>query len=373
MSASMQPFQNFRRYPHRVRMKSMLDLADEHNIGSVEFANYLHAASAVVVRDTPNCENISVLQTFIDFEIVMDEWKESNTTQGSFDAMWCGQYDKNMALTEDFTFTVLTKMMQARRTIFVYLDLINYIIDHDEKTKLNKEMATHSTALLIVPTGDSYSWFHFNPHGQAGIDTKTYGCMITRHRSQQTNLDCSLDRWMLNQMATSFRNHLDTQSIHIAMKFDASKNHNYVGPNWQSGDDYGICFAFPLYLLTEICSSYNTTTVLQDDTFAVSRRFPSYQRLLERGQFHRVIYVAMAKIFQDFRYMWLRHETTPDKTKIAHNAGLTQQECDFNDEVEAMLERQGTRYTKFIFTMLIRFLLQSDIRSRVGTAHITDE
>ena len=369
----MQPFQSFRSYPHRVRMKSMLELADENNIGSTEFSNYLHAASAVIARDLPGCNDVEVLQTFIDFEIVMTEWRESNTTQESFNAMWCGRYNESMSLDEDFTFSVLVEHMKAKKTVFMYLDFMNYFIDLDEKTKLNKEMTTHSTALLAVPIGDSYSWFHFNPHGQAGIDTNTYGNIITRHRSHTTDLACSLDRWMLDKMACSFRNYLHANSIATEIKFDTSKAHNYVGPNWQSGDDYGICFAYPLYMLTEICSSYNSPTVLLDEPFNTTRRFPSYQRMLERGEFHRVIYVAMSKIFQDFRCMWLRHTVTPDKTKVAHNSGLTQQECDFNDEVEAMLEKQGTRYTKFIFTMLMRFLLQADIRRRVGNSHVVQD
>lgn len=366
----MQPFQSFRRYPHRVRMKSILDQADEHNIGSTEFSNYLHAASAVIARDQPGCKNVEVLQTFIDFEIVMTEWRESNTTQESFNGMWCGIYDDNMSLQEDYTFSILAEYMKAKKTVFMYLDFMNYFIDLDEKTKLNKEMTTHSTALLAVPVGDEYSWFHFNPHGQAGIDTNTYGNIVSRHRSHTTELDCSLDRWMLNQMATSFREYLKTQSISTTVRFDTSKAHNYVGPNWQSGDDYGICFAYPLYMLTEICSSYNEATVLVDEPFDTTRRFPSYQKLLEREEFHRVVYIAMAKIFQDFRCMWLRHTVTRDKTKVAHNSGLTQQECDFNDEIEAMLERQGTRYTKFIFNMLMRFLLQPHIREQVGDSHV---
>ena len=365
MSAAMQPFQSFRSYPHRVRMKSILELADEHDIGSTDFSNYLHAASAVIARELTGGD-IKVLQTFIDFEIVIDEWRESNTTLGSFYAMWCGLHDENMKLQEDYTFSVIAKYMQEKKTIFMYVDFMNYFVDLDEKTKLNKEMTTHSTFLIAVPMGDSYSWFHFNPHGQAGIDANTYSSMITRHRTQSTNLDCSLDRWMLNQMAVSFRHYLDEQEIPTKLLFDTSKAHNYVGPNWQSGDDYGICFAYPLYLLTEICSSYTVPTTLADETFGTNRRFPSYQKMLERGEFHRVVYVAMSKIFQDFRYMWFRHSVTRDHTKIAHNSGLTKQECDFNDEVEAMLERQGTRYTKFIFTMLMRFLLQPALRVKVG-------
>ena len=87
----------------------------------------------------------------------------------------------------------------------------------------------------------------------------------------------------------TFREYLKTQSIGTTVRFDTSKAHNYVGPNWQSGDDYGICFAYPLYMLTEICSSYTDYVMWrQNDCFNV------FQSVILSGLMSRI---GVCKVF----------------------------------------------------------------------------
>ena len=141
---------SFTTIPRNTSIKDMLALATAEDIGSTEFRNYLHLACTAMKKLAGN-KDIEVLQTFIDFEIVFDEFSEHNTTKDSFLEMWCGRSNEELEIDEDYTFCVLEKLLSQNKLIFIFLDFYRYFIDVDPKTSLQKESVTHSTALILTP------------------------------------------------------------------------------------------------------------------------------------------------------------------------------------------------------------------------------
>ena len=124
--------------------------------------------------------------------------------------MLCGRYNENYKLEENRCFDTMNKYMMLGKTIYIFVNFNSYIIEVDPKTELQDSL-THTTGLLLHPSkSGKYSAFHFNPHGQAGIDVKQYELYVSRWRKRTVSITQSLDIWMITEMINNFNIYSDT-------------------------------------------------------------------------------------------------------------------------------------------------------------------
>jgi hypothetical protein len=359
---SIKPIEDFKKLPRATKVTDLLKQIGSRKINSAAFNNQLHLACNIMKRESRN-DNLEVMQSFIDFDIVFKHFSEYNDTYEPFTQMLCGKYNENYTIEESRCFDTMNKYMQQGKTIYIFVIFNSYIIDVDPKTELQDSL-THTTGLLLHPSkSGKYSAFHFNPHGQAGIDVKQYEIYISRWRKKTIGITQSLDIWMITEMINGFNKYSETHMEHIPIEYKPTKHYNYVGPCLQAGDKFGVCYVFPFYMFYELCCNMNNITYLHDDT--ITRRFPSYSTLLERGDTHTAIFIMLSKLFKDVRKLFFNYCFKRARHNIVHSTEVTESQYDLNTEIEEAIEKQGSRYVKIIVSASLKYVTQPALQEKI--------
>jgi hypothetical protein len=257
--------------------------------------------------------------------------------------------------------------MSKKKTIFMFLDLYAYLI-LETKEGYNDSTA-HASALMLFPDTDgNYSAFYFNPHGRAILDTKTYEYYISRYRKKEYKLKKSVDIFAVNHLVKCFNTYIsknvrDSKSP-IKVSYNHTKYHNYLGANLQAGDNYGVCFTFPLLVCYELCMHYNDVTYLEDNTCNMNRRYPSYATLAKRKDYHRIMLIMLSKYFVDISQVFL-HNKIKVSDRVYEESYVTIPQDEFNAVIEKIVENKNTIYIKVLINMFTGFLMQDYLKKLI--------
>ena len=359
---SIQPIEDFKKLPRATKITELLKQIDTRKINTSAFDNQLHLACNVMKRESGNT-NLEVMQSFINFDTIFKHFGENKNTYEPFTQMLCGKYNENYTIEESRFFDTINKYMKQGKTIYIFINFNSYIIEEDPETELQNSL-THTTGLLLYPSKiGKYSAFHFNPHGQAGIDVKQYELYISRWRKKTISITQSLDIWMITEMINNFNIYSDTHLEHIPIEYKPTKHYNYVGPCLQAGDKFGVCYVFPFYMFYELCCNMNNITYLHDDI--TTRRFPSYSTLIKRGDVHTCIFIMLSKLFNDVKCLFFDYCFDSAHHNIVHRTKVTESQHAFNTEVEEAIERQGSRYVKIIVSASLDYVTQPAMQKKM--------
>ena len=363
-------FESFRKEARYINMPRLMKLASELDLSSCEYHNYMHLACNIMKQDAGNTELV-IMQTGFDFEYLFRKWQEKDDEKFLYSLIeiWAGWYNDSLAYQEGCFMTQLNEFMKQKKIIFVFLDFHQYIIHNLPDNPNFHESSAHSTSLVFYPNPEisdgSYNLFHFNPHGQAGIDINEYEMYKTRSRLQEIPLEISLDRFILSEFVRAYNTNIHFyRSEHILLHYKPTKYYTYVGPNLQIADTYGICYAFPFLLFHELC--YSTYT----DIRIGGRRFPSVKNLLKRENIHKIIFLALSRINSEFGQEYLKYQLASQKQVemkrlgkgIVHNTQLTESQQILNETLENILEVQGKKYLKTVFYQILSYVTQKQIK-----------
>tara|TARA_B110000285_G_C15142673_1_gene632087 strand:+ start:5230 stop:6195 length:966 start_codon:yes stop_codon:yes gene_type:complete len=265
-----------------------------------EFHNMITKVSAIT-NNNHSSNDIVVLHTFIDFDIIFHE--KTGFDNSKFDIMWCAYFDENMKKKEGLFMEILFKFASENKTIIVYNDFYNYLIDEEKFEKTNRlHYVSHGTMSLFYPTTKRnscsetcYQAYHFNSHGCATKEANWhYKKQITRTRAKTYVLDLPLDYYVFQQFVDSINNHFTTNySSAIQYTYKPTNQYNYMGPNLQQGDKHGICYVFPFMLTYYISKNYHT----------------EYKRLTQKGNINKIIYKIMSSYVYDFTALSGLHDS----------------------------------------------------------------
>jgi len=361
---SIHPIEDFKKLQRSTKITDLLKQIDEQKINCSSFNNPLHIACNIIKQNSGNTD-IEVMQSFINFDTIFKYSSEHKNTYEPFTQMLCGKYNENYTLEESRCFDTMNKYMQQGKTIYIFVNFNSYIIEVDPKTELQDSL-THSTGLLLYPSKiGKYIAFHFNPHGQAGIDVKQYELYVSRWRKKTVSITQSLDIWMISEMINNFNIYSDTHLEHIPIEYKPTKHYNYVGPSLQAGDKFGVCYVFPFYMFYELCCNMNEIIYLHDDI--ITRRFPSYSTLIRRGDVHTAIFIMLSKLFNDVKGLFFDYCFERTNHTIVHRTQVTESQHAFNTEVEEAIERQGSRYVKIIVSASLKYITQPVIQEKIDS------
>ena len=212
--------------------------------------------------------------------------------------MWCAYFDENMEKKEGYFMDVLHEFASKNKTILLYNDFYNYLIDEEKFEKTNRlHYVCHSTLSLFYPTTrrnsssktyseTSYQAYHFNSHGCA---TKAaywqYKKKLTRTRSKTYALDLPVDYYVFQKFVESINKYFTNMySSTIQYTYKPTSQYNYMGPNLQQGDKNGICYVFPFILTYYMSKDYHM----------------EFKRLTQKGNINKIIYKIMSVYVYDF-------------------------------------------------------------------------
>lgn len=332
------------------KLKSLFKKAFKFGFYSLELNNYTHKACALLNTNP----KFSMIHTTIDFRKLMPMLVKN--MEVSYDKQVCGFYENKKYHDEWITVKILTEM-EKKNIIFIVFNIFNYLFD-------GYDYAHHCTTGIFYPCGEDYNFFYLNPHGKDSIQDDGYIDRITQFREKKIKAVVSRDILFVRSFLTNIQNVLNKYEWKLNLFFDQTKNHNYYGPNLQSGDAHGICFTFPLIIWHYM---------IQDTT-----KFLQEKKLMEfMLHCHCVFDSKLEKAFEAFfnlkkKYM-LRHvkyHTTITEEEIdfykrhQKSTQLTYEEFYFIKSVEDILKKRGTYFIKRVVTAIITFLTQKPVREK---------
>jgi len=340
----MQTLTSFKSSQNQRKITDILKNLETQDLSSTEFDNKFLRVANQLYRE--NNDNIRTMQTYIDFNSVFD--KKVNHTE-LFDEMWCGYYDEDSNLREDYTCTILHKYMSENKIIFCWTDFCDYAMDTTDDIN---DIVTHSSLTILKPCGkNKYFAYQFNPHGRCQLDYIGYTKYISRKRSQYYPCNEVLDVYVIK----CFLNAMEGQILQwnkkkVEFLYDNTSKHNYFGTNLQSGDNFGCCSIFPFILYYHVCIDMYKTNILCNDTINKCYRFPSLALLMRHNMFSEMIDVIMSMYFKEFKYEVIHFYKCNSKNKYT--------EEEFHDCCEDILEKRGTLYIKYITGSVLDFMTQ---------------
>ena len=232
------------------QLPSVFKKAVRYELFSLDADTYTHKACKILASN----KDIVMLHIRWDFLEMIPTLGNPDAINSINDIMECGFYNKKLEYLQDFAWLQLIDYMSERKIIYVVLNIENYEMDSLET---GNEYGHHCTALIFYPkeTGD-YDCFYITSHGEAMMRTMNFDVRISRRRYRRISFDEPIDVVCVKQYLAFLQNYLKEFECNIKIHYDGTKNHNYYGPNLQCGDNYGVCFAFPLIIWYYLSNFY---------------------------------------------------------------------------------------------------------------------
>ena len=369
----MHGIERFKGRSHKTRMELLIRKIEKMDLSSAAYDNYFHAAIRILIDHFNMGHEVVILETSLDFEYLF----ENNMSIDCLLETQAGWYDSNYKFHEARLAEKLRKECEAGKIIFVFMDFHNYIPFSEKRISLlsaNNKYETHATGMIIYPNGtnrSSYSVYHFNPHGQSGAYCNEYVECISLKRRKSKPLDTGLDRYVMRALVESINRYFIADGARCnQLTYTIKKTHNYVGPNLQAGDNYGICYVFPAMFFIEICSNFKTPYLMNyqayesDMLITVSRTFPCCSELLLSLNCTHIILLSISNYIPEIKQFI--PEVGIIKGPRDGDAGTILEETYQFQKIEQSIEEKGTFFVKRILGTIIEYLTQKSIRDKVA-------
>ena len=366
----MHDIERFKSKCHKTRMDTLMKKVDKMDMSTSLYDNYCYAATNFIVQHYNMSDRITVLQTSIDFEYLFDKYETSDQNIH----VETGWYDSNNIFQETKLADKVKQECEAGKIMFVYMDFHKYIPRTEDRITRKELYETHATGMIIYPSGpnySSYSVYHFNPHGQAGAYCHEYNECISFKRRRSTKLDTGLDRYAIRGLVDSINRYFIANNANCPqLTYTTKKSHNYVGPNLQAGDSYGICYVFPTLLFIEICNNFKNQYVIQYcdcNGFTIeniTKAFPSCEELLLTLNTNHIILLLISNYLPEIK------QYIPDvgltEGPRDGDAGTVLEETYLFQKIESVIEEKGTFFIKRLLGTVIEYLTQKSVRDMVA-------
>tara|TARA_A100001011_G_scaffold380631_1_gene448173 strand:- start:66 stop:1274 length:1209 start_codon:yes stop_codon:yes gene_type:complete len=377
-------------------IKQLDDIVDKNSISNIEFDNLIHKVCCQIDSECDNT-NISTLQAYIDLDEFFTSYGDSEAMMSTLEASWCGYFDQDKKLCEDWFILTLNRLMNENKIIFVYLDLHYYFVTKKEQPKYwergDHERVSHSTAMIFYPNNSrsydhseisgNYNLYYFNPHGSDQLSETCYSLYITKKRKKDIELPIHMDGFIIQSFVEMFNStiydYLEEGEKHNRINYTLSKRHNYYGTNLQSIDDWGVCYIFPFVLWYELKVSFIETTKLMQDSLINTRgnnktvrRFTSYQTYMRNNNMEQIVFLCLSKYIPEIREMYLKYKLNPYKNsmvskrlvskKLLHPySEVFESENVFYENLEAVLRYKGSSIIHTIYSQFVNYLIQPEL------------
>ncbi len=202
-------------------------------------------------------EKIKIIQTEICLQQYCDYWKSSKSRrlEERYGEILSTHFvGGNNYMKYGFLNEIIEKYMYRDKILYIILDFIDYGLDQDKGTY---EYVPHTCVLILLPNGERHDGFYINSHGKDMRFYDEYGFKTSKNKKRCIKYDQPVDLMFMSSFVKFMnKNH----SVNI--QYDFTENHNYFGADYQSGDNYGICFVFPYIIWYYFGKYYNKERII---------------------------------------------------------------------------------------------------------------
>jgi hypothetical protein len=360
----MQSINDFK-YPSKITMNELLELGNNNKISNASFNNLLTNVSNKLLQQNLEA-NFEILHVPIQFRLLFDRYTKNFKNFSEIDKLletpfkyksplhilnlWCSYYKDGECIQGGFI-KRLNKYLKQKKNVFVYFDLHDYIINEDETKKDdNISYSVHSTCCIIyLDNNNNYNAYYFNSHGDALLSPSAYkyNKYVTRKRYKKIDLNLPLDLFVMNHLFKYINMYNKTYyNDPVVINYKPNMTYNYLGANLQEGDKFGICFVFPFMLFVNIICNFRNKIIYNVEN--KKYKFTSFCKLLKNNNIEKIIRIVMCNFNKDLKKL-LINQLYNDELLDNH---------ELNNEISYIIEKEGTRYTKYLYNSTLKFTCQ---------------
>lgn len=284
-------------------VKYWLKYIDENNLATTDYDSVLNQN---IHRKKYNFdENISkhlkIIHSEVSFKETCYYWKSSKSRRlnerfGSI--MACIFKGQSNYLCEGFLDELMYTHMDGKNILYIILDIVDYGLDDDIKD-INVYVP-HCCTLLLIPNKGIYEAFYINSHGKDLLIYTDYQYALSKRKKKTIHYEQPVDAvFMYNFLKFMYNKYK------LNIKYDFTYKHNYYGADYQSGDNYGICFIFPYLIWYNFCMYYNKERILNNKIGGVYKIKSSRDMLLD-GNLTECIQSYLLGLNKNYDKMYLK-------------------------------------------------------------------
>ena len=330
-------------------LKSLIKQAQTLDCLSMQLDNNTHYA-ANIIKDTcfdkEGKKNLVLLEASISFSTLVTLKYKNNY----FNKLRCGFYEHDVERTSEEgkqkysfcewgLFDSIFHFMKLRKTIYVILDVENYLT-----YVLSTPVPTYGHHCLMLlfhydTVQKKYVMNLINPHGQ---DSKVYHEYLLINKKDTNTVttyhfDDIVDVAIIKKLLIAFKKYTGKNVLYNP------KENTYFGANLQAGDNYGICFIFPILIW------YNLGVFYSTDKYVGKRKIKNMKCLLQKNNINKLVESTLA------------HFTSRTEEFFENNF----HKADFTDMLDEYLKQKNNYLTKLMLQRLVGFIGQKAIITKM--------
>ena len=316
-----------------------------------------------IARDTLFCDELKndliILQVPISFVEMIPKRRANHFDKELLMDISCGRFEcssqkylfNNEYLSENIRYCV-----EYKKIVYVMFIIKEYCVV-ESKCKKGSELSysTHSVCLILVPNdnedGPRYHAYYFNSHGRDLKDTNIFKIIKSKKRALHIKQSKAVELLFIDNLVSYWNTLKDEKNNCLNIYWDETEKHTYLSSNLQSGDNYGICFAYPQILLHHFGEFYNN---YQNYNIECGEfKIEPLKKLLNKGRLDIVVKSAFINFSK--KYMLTLFETIISKN-IFDDDGF--------DILEITLLKENTSFIKKIIFYLTNYINGLDLKNK---------
>ena len=314
-----------------------------------------------IARDKVFCQEMKddliILQVPISLNNILPEKASNKINDNKIADLGCGRFDnstKKYIFNNEYLSENIKYCVSNKKKIFIMLILKEYcVIEDTDKRGKHLEYSTHSACMFMTPNTDNsdiknnYSTYYINSHGRDMADTNIFKRIASRNRTKNIKFDIPVELLLIENLVNYWNKEGDYDGNNLNIYWDDSEKHTYYDSNLQSGDNYGVCFAFPQIIFHHFGEFYDKSQKISNVWGEII--INSGENLLKSGKL--ALFVKSAFINYSKKY-----KNTFVKTTLSNNYF---DDCD-NDILEVSLMEDKTEFLKKMIYYLTNYIKRLD-------------
>ena len=303
-------------------------------------------------------DNLIILQVPISLDYILPEKNCNKICDEKIADLDCGRFDNssekyefnNEYLSENIKYCVSMK-----KKIFIMFIFKEYcVIESKDNQEKQLEYSTHSTCMFMVPSDDNeiknnYDAFYINSHGRDFEDTNIFKRIVSKRRTKNIKFDIPVELLLIENLIDYWNKKGDYDGEPLNIYWDDTERYTYFNSNLQSGDNYGVCFAFPQIVFHHFGEFYYKSQKILTEWGEIN--INSGEKLLKSGKLAHFIKSAFVNYSTKYKNKFI-------ETTISNNYFDKYD----NDILEMALLEDNTAFLKKMIYYLTSYMKGLEIK-----------
>lgn len=315
-----------------------------------------------IARDKVFCKNMKddliILQVPISLESILPTKNENKISDEKIADLDCGRFDNSRKIYQfnnEYLSENIKYCVSMKKKIFIMFIFQEYcVVEGKDKRGKKLEYSTHSTCLFMIPNEtrevkNSYDAFYINSHGRDMEDTNIFKRIASRNRTKNVKFDIPAELLLIENLTDYWNKQGDYDGEELNIYWDDTEKHTYFNSNLQSGDNYGVCFAFPQIIFHHFGEFYDKSQKISTEWGEII--INSGEKLLKCGKLALFIKSAFINYSKKYKNKFI-------ETTLTNNYF---DECE-NDILELSLMEDNTGFLKKMIFYLTSYIKELEIK-----------